>query len=179
LIIKPDGYTVFRFHCPQFYDEGGPGMNRFNRKKNRNLIAYPSLAIGLICIISLTLMPHFKGPAEARNGEKEKPELNVFNPVGTAIGSVDEAGSVYNRLGRLIGSVDPKGTIYNITNNPIGKVEADGKVFNRLGKLVGSVDDEGNVFNNNGRKIGSVKPPVPGNIILIGGAAWLLLLGVR
>ncbi len=154
-------------------------MNRFNRKKNRNLIAYPSLAIGLICIISLTLMPHFKGPAEARNGEKEKPELNVFNPVGTAIGAVDEAGSVYNRLGRLIGSVDPKGTIYNISKNPIGKVEADGKVFNRLGKLVGSVDDEGNVFNNNGRKVGSVKSPISGNIMLIGGAAWLLLLRVR
>jgi len=153
-------------------------MYRININKNK-LATFTGLAIGLICIISLTLMPHFRGTAEAKNDEKEKPELNVFNPVGTAIGSVDEAGSVYNRLGRLIGSVDPRGTIYNISNNPIGKVEANGKVFNRVGTLVGSVDDEGSVFNNNGRKIGSVKPPVPGNIILIGGAAWLLLLGVR
>lgn len=153
-------------------------MYRININKNK-LATFTGLAIGLICIISLTLMPYPKGTAEAKNDEKEKPELNVFNPVGTAIGSVDEAGSVYNRLGRLIGSVDPRGTIYNISNNPIGKVEANGKVFNRVGTLVGSVDDEGSVFNNNGRKIGSVKPPVPGNIILIGGAAWLLLLGVR
>ena len=153
-------------------------MNRFIRKKNRNFIAYSILAIGLLCIISLTLMPYFRGTAEAQNGEKEKPELNVFNPVGTAIGYIDEGGSVYNRLGRLVGSVDPTGTIFNISKNPVGKVEADGKVYNRLDKLVGSVDYEGNVFNNNGRKVGSVKSPVPGNIILIGGAAWLLLLRI-
>jgi hypothetical protein len=160
-------------------DEGGTGMHRFNRKKNRNLVVYPSFVIGLMCIISLSLIPYLNGPVFAKSDEKEKPELNVFNPVGTPIGSVDEEGSVYNRLGRLIGSVDPRGTIYNISKNVIGKVEASGKVFNRVGKLVGSVDEEGNVFNNNGRKIGSVKSPVPGNTILIGGAAWLLLLGVR
>ena len=154
-------------------------MHRFNRKNNRNLIAYLSLAIGLIFIISLSLVPYLNGPAFAKNDEKEKPELNVFNPVGTPIGSVDAEGGVYNRLGKPIGSVDGRGTIYNISNNVIGKVEASGKVFNRLGKLVGSVDDEGNVFNNNGRKTGSVKSPVPGNIILIGGAAWLLLLRVK
>jgi hypothetical protein len=179
LIIKPSGYTIFRFYFPQFYDEGGPGMHRFNRKNNRNLIACPSLAIGLICIISLSLVPYLKGAAFAKNDETEKPELNVFNPVGTPVGSVDEEGGVYNRLGKLIGSVDGSGTIYNISKNAIGKVEANGKVVNRLGKLVGSVDDEGNVFNNNGRKTGSVKSPVPGNIILIGGAAWLLLLRVK
>jgi len=160
-------------------DEGGTGMHRVNRKENRNLGAYISLVIGLMCIISLSLMPYLNGPAFAKSHEKEKPELNVFNPVGTPIGSVDEEGSVYNRLGKLIGSVDSRGTIYNISKNVIGKVEANGKVFNRIGTLVGSVDDEGNVFNNNGRKIGSVKSPVPGNIILIGGAAWLLLLTIR
>ena len=154
-------------------------MNPFNRKKNRKLIAYLSLVIGIICIISLSLMPQLDGPVFAKSDEKEKPELNVFNPVDTPIGSVDEAGSVYNRLGRLIGSVDSSGIIYNISKKPIGKVDARGKVFNRVNKLVGSVDDEGNVFNNNGRKIGSVKSPIPGNIMLIGGAAWLLLLGVR
>ncbi len=154
-------------------------MYRFNREKNRNLVAYPSLAIALICIISLSLMSHFNGPLLAKSDEKQKPELNVFNPVDTPIGSVDDKGNVYNRLGRLIGSVDSRGTIYNISKNAIGKVEASGKVFNRVGKLVGSVNDEGNVFNNNGRRIGSVKSPIPGNIILIGGAAWLLLLGVR
>ena len=154
-------------------------MHRFNMKKNSKLAAYPSLATGLICIISLSLMLHFNGPAFAKNDEKEKPELNVFNPVGTPIGSVDEAGSVYNRLGRVIGSVDGKGIIYNISKNPVGKVEAGGKVYNRVGTLVGSVDEEGIVLNNNGRKIGSVKSPIPGSIMLIGGAAWLLLLGVR
>lgn len=154
-------------------------MYRLNRKKNRNLAVYPGLAIGIMCIISLSLMPHFNGPVFAKSDEKEKPELNVFNPVDTPIGSVDDQGNVYNRLGRLIGSVDARGTIYNISKNAIGKVEDSGKVFNRVGTLVGSVDDEGNVFNNNGKKIGAVKSPIPGNIILIGGAAWLLLLGVR
>ena len=154
-------------------------MYRINFNKSNNLAACISLVIGIICIISLSLMPYLTAPVIAKSGEKEKPELNVFNPVGTAIGSVDEAGSVYNRLGRLIGSVDSKGIIYNISKNPIGKVEAGGKVFNRVGKLVGSVDEEGNVLNNNGRTIGSVKSPIPGNIMLIGGAAWLLLLGVR
>ena len=154
-------------------------MHRFNINENKNLATYISLLTGVLCIIALSFVPHLSGPVFAKNGEKEKPELNVFNPVGTAIGSVDEAGNVYNRLGRLVGSVDPKGTIYNISKSTIGKVEANGKVFNRVGKLVGSVDDEGNVLNNNGKKVGSVKSPVPGNIILIGGAAWLLLLGVR
>jgi hypothetical protein len=154
-------------------------MHRFNINENKNLAAYASLVISLMCIISLSFMPYLNGPAFAKSDEKEKPELNVFNPVGTPIGSVDEEGSVYNRLGKLIGSVDGRGTIYNISKNVIGKVEANGKVFNRLGKSVGSVDDEGNVFNNNGRKTGSVNSPIPGNIILMGGAAWLLLLRVR
>ena len=145
----------------------------------RKLAISAGLAIGLVCIISLILMPHFKGPAEAKNDGKEKPELNVFNIAGTPIGSVDEAGNVYNRLGRIVGSVDPKGTISNISNNVIGKVEVNGKIFNRVGTFVGSVDDEGNVFNKNGKKVGSVKPPIPGNIILIGGAAWLLVLVIR
>jgi hypothetical protein len=138
----------------------------FNGKKNINLVE------GALFLAS-------SSQVSAQKDQKDKPELNVFNPVGTPIGSVDEAGSVYNRLGRLIGSVDDRGIIYNISKNPIGKVEAGGKVFNRVGTLVGSVDDEGDVFNNNGRKIGSVQSPFPGNIMLIGGAAWLLLLGVR
>lgn len=146
---------------------------------NSKLATSAGLALGLICIISLTLMPHFKGLAEAKNDGKEKPELNVFNIAGTPIGSVDEAGTVYNRLGRIVGSVDPQGTISNISNKVIGKVEVSGKVFNRVGTLVGSVDDEGSVFNKNGKKVGSVKPPVPGNIILVGGAAWLLILVIR
>ncbi|MGD8984292.1 MAG: hypothetical protein PVI53_09715 [Desulfobacteraceae bacterium] len=154
-------------------------MYRININKTNKLTACVAFVIGVLCIISLSLMPYLNGPVFAKSDEKEKPELNVFNPADTPIGSVDDQGSVYNRLGRLIGSVDGKGIIYNISKNPIGKVEANGKVFNRVGKLVGSVDDEGNVFNNNGRKIGSVKSPIPGNIILIGGAAWLLLLGVR
>lgn len=154
-------------------------MHQFNINENKNLLAYLRLIIGVLCIISLSLVPNLNGPAFAKSDEKEKPELNVFNLVGTPIGSVDEEGGVYNRLGKLIGSVDGGGTIYNISKNVIGKVEANGKVFNRLGKLVGSVDDEGNVFNNNGSKTGSVKSPIPGNIILIGGAAWLLLLRVK
>ena len=154
-------------------------MHWINIIKSNKLAAYISLVIGIVGILSLSLMPYLDEPVIAKSHEKEKPELNVFNPVGTPIGSVDEAGGVYNRLGRLIGSVDPRGTIYNISNNVTGNVEASGKVFNRVGTLVGSVDEEGNVFNNNGKKIGSVKSPVPGNIMLIGGAAWLLLLGVR
>jgi hypothetical protein len=160
-------------------DGGGTGMHRFNINENKNLATYTSFLTGVLCIIALSFMPYLSGSVFAKNGEKEKPELNVFNPVDTPIGSVDEAGSVYNRLGRLVGSVDARGTIYNISNNVVGKVEVNGKVFNRVGTLVGSVDDEGNVFNNNGKKIGSVKSPAPGNIILIGGAAWLLLLGPR
>ena len=154
-------------------------MHWLSRKENRKLAAYFSLAIYLIFIVSLSLIPYFNAGVFAKSDEKEKPELNVFNPVGTPIGSVDDQGSVYNRLGRLIGSVDARGIIYNISRSPIGKVEAGGKVFNRVGTLVGSVDEEGIVFNNNGRKIGSVQSPIPGNIMLIGGAAWLLLLGVR
>ncbi len=154
-------------------------MDRINIFTNDKLSICVNLAIGIICLISLSLVPYLNAPVIAKSHEKEKPELNVFNPVGTAIGSVDEVGGVYNRLGRLIGSVEDDGIIYNISKNPIGKVEADGKVFNRVGKLVGSVDGEGNVFNNNGRTIGSVKSPVPGSIMLIGGAAWLLLLQPR
>jgi hypothetical protein len=146
---------------------------------NDKLAISAGLAIGLVCIISLTLMPHFEGPAEANNDGKEEPELNVFNIAGTPIGSVDEAGTVCNRLGRIVGTVDQRGTIHNISNNVIGKVEVNGKVFNRVGTLVGSVDDEGSVFNKNGKKVGSVKSPVPGNIILVGGAAWLLVLITR
>ena len=151
----------------------------FNGKKNINWVEGICLVMGVVFIFSVVLILDSSNQAFAQKDQKDKPELNVFNPVGTPIGSVDEAGSVYNRLGRLIGSVDDRGIIYNISKNPIGKVEAGGKVFNRVGKLTGSVDDEGNVFNNNGRNIGSVKSPYPGNLILIGGAAWLLLLGVR
>jgi hypothetical protein len=154
-------------------------MHWINTIKKDKSAACVSLAIGIIAIISLSLMPNLEAPVLAKSHDKGKPELNVFNPVGTGIGSVDEAGSVYNRLGRLIGSVESNGIIYNISKNPIGKVEAGGKVFNRVGTLVGSVDEEGNVFNNNGRTIGSVKSPIPGSIMLIGGAAWLLLLGPR
>ena len=154
-------------------------MHRFNINENKSLAIYTSFLTGVLCIIALSFMLYLGGPVFAKNDGKEKPELNVFNPAGTPIGSVDEAGSVYNRLGKLIGSVDARGTIYNISKNAIGKVEDSGKVFNRVGTLVGSVDDEGNVFNNNGRTIGSVKSPVPGSIMLIGGAAWVLLLGPR
>ena len=154
-------------------------MYWFNGKKNINRIEGICLVMGAVFIFSVALNLDFNNQAFAQKDQKDKPELNVFNPVGRAIGAVDEEGNVYNRLGRLIGSVDGSGTIYNISKNAVGKVEARGKVFNRVGTLTGSVDEEGNVFNNNGRNIGSVKSPYPGNIILIGGAAWLLLLGVR
>jgi hypothetical protein len=179
LISIPDGYTIFRSYFLPFYDEGGPDMHRFNMYENRNLSAYARLIIGVLCILSLLLLPYLNGPAFAKSDEKEKPELNVFNPVGTPIGSVDEEGGVYNRLGKLIGSVDGGGSIYNISNSVIGKVDTKGRVFNRVGTLTGSVDKEGSVYNKNGKKVGSVKSPVAGNTILIGGAAWLLLLGPR
>lgn len=154
-------------------------MYWFNGKKNINLVEGICLVMGAVFIFSLTLLADFSSQAFAQRDQKDKPELNVFNPVGRPIGAVDNEGNIYNPVGKLIGAVDGSGTVYSIFKKPVGKVDARGQVFNRVGKLTGSVDDEGNVFNNNGRKIGSVKSPAPGNIILIGGAAWLLLLGVR
>ena len=55
----------------------------------------------------------------------------------------------------------------------IGKVDSDGKVFNQSGTMLGSVNENGQVLNRNGKKIGSVN--ADGNIMLIGGAARLLL----
>ncbi len=154
-------------------------MYWFNGKKNINLVEGICLVMGAVFIFSVALILDSSSQAFAQTDQKDKPELNVFNPVGRPIGAVDNEGNIYNPVGKLIGAVDGSGTVYSIFKKPVGKVDARGQVFNRVGKLTGSVDDEGNVFNNNGRKIGSVKSPAPGNIILIGGAAWLLLLGVR
>jgi hypothetical protein len=151
----------------------------FNGKKNINWVEGFCLVMGVVFIFSVALILDSSNQAFAQKDKKDKPELNVFNPVGTPIGAVDDEGNIYNPVHKLIGSVDGSGTVYSIFKKPIGKIDARGQVFNRIGKLTGSVDDEGNVFNNNGRKVGSVKSPSPGNIMLIGGAAWLLLLGVR
>lgn len=151
----------------------------FNGKKNINLLKSLCLGMGAVFIFSLALTLDFSTQALAQKDQKDKPELNVFNPVGRPVGAVDSEGNIYNPVGKLIGTVDGSGTVYNIFDKPVGKVDAKGRVFNRVGKLTGSVDLDGNVLNNNGRKIGSVESPSPGNIILIGGAAWLLLLGVR
>jgi len=151
----------------------------FDFKKNTVMRDGICLVMGILCIILFALLADFGTQAFAQKNQKEKPELNVFNPVGRPVGAVDDEGNVYNPVGKLVGSVDGSGTVYNIFKKPVGKVDAKGQVFNRVGKLTGSVDEEGNVFNNNGRRIGCVKSPVPGNIILIGGAAWLLLLGPR
>lgn len=151
----------------------------FNGKKDVNLKEGICLVMGAIFIFSVALILGPSCQAFAQSDQKDKPELNVFNPVGRPIGAVDNEGNIYNPIGKLIGTVDNSGTVYNIFKKPVGKVDAKGQVFNRVGKLTGSVDDKGNVFNKNGRIIGSVNSPAPGNIILIGGAAWLLLLGVR
>ena len=151
----------------------------FNGKKNINWGEGICLVMGIVFIFSVTLILDSSDQALAQTNQEDKPELNVFNPVGRPVGAVDDGGNIYNPVGRLIGTVDSGGTVYNIFEKPVGKVDAKGRVFNRVGKLTGSVDEEGNVLNNNGRNIGSVKSPIPGNIILIGGAAWLLLLGVR
>ena len=154
-------------------------MGRFNIKTKRKSAGYAGLVIGVACIISLSVFPYLNGPVFAKSDETGKTEFNVFTRTGRPIGSVDKAGRVFNRSGRLVGSVDRKGTIFNISEHAIGKAESSGKVLNRLGTMVGSVDNKGNVFDNNERKIGSVKSPVSGDIILIGGAAWLLLFRAR
>ena len=151
----------------------------FNGKKNINLVERICLIIAAVFIFSFALILDSNSQVFAQKDQTDKIELNVFNRVGRPIGAVDSEGNIYNPVGRPIGKVDGSGTVYNIFENPVGKVDAKGQVFNRVGTLTGSVDEEGNVLNNNGRKIGSVQSPSPGNIILIGGAAWLLLLGVR
>ena len=151
----------------------------FNGNKKLNLAEGICLVMAAVIILAVSLVLDSRCQVFAQEDQKDKIELNVFNRVGRPIGAVDSEGNIYNPVGRLIGKVDGSGTVYNIFENPVGKVDAKGQVFNRVGTLTGSVDEEGNVLNNNGRKIGSVQSPSPGNIILIGGAAWLLLLGVR
>ena len=151
----------------------------FNGKKKVNLAEGICLVMAAVFIFTVSLILDSRCQVFAQKDQKDKPELNVFNPVDRPIGAVDGEGNIYNPVGKLIGKVDGGGTVYNIFDKPVGKVDASGQVFNRVGKLTGSVDEEGNVFNNNGRKIGSVNSPYPGNVMLIGGAAWLLLLGVR
>jgi hypothetical protein len=132
--------------------------------------------IGVIGAFVLFLTGTNEREVFAKESKKDKPELNVFNLKGKAIGSVDVEGIVYNSVGRPIGSVDESGVVYSISKASIGQIDSNGKVLNRLGRVIGTADLEGNVFVINGKKVGSVESPEPGNIVLIGGAAFLLLL---
>jgi len=134
------------------------------------------LVIGVIGAFALFLTGSHEGEVFAKENQKDQPELNVFNLKGKPIGSVDVEGTVYNSVGRPIGSVDESGVVYNVSKASIGQIDSNGKVLNRLGRVIGIADPEGNVFVINGKKVGSVEPPEPGNIVLIGGAAFLLLL---
>jgi hypothetical protein len=142
----------------------------------RNRAIWVFMVIGVIGASALFLTGSHEGEVFAKEKQKDQPELNVFNLKGKAIGSVDAEGTVYNLVGRPIGSVDENGVVYSISKAPIGQVDPDGQVSNRLGKVIGMADPEGNVFVINGKKVGSVEPPEPGDIDLIGGAAFLLLL---
>lgn len=137
------------------------------------------LIMGVIFIFALSFTVDFDEHAIAQGDQKDTPELNVFNLYDKPIGAVDMEGKVYNPYGKPVGYIDAAGTVHNIYDKPIGKIDRDGKAFNLLGTFLGSVDTDGNVFNINGRKLGSVRPPEPGNIIQIGGAAWLLLIRRR
>ena len=136
--------------------------------------------ISVLCLFSFNLptpMGGFHNQAFARDEktpEKDAPKNNVLNLYGRALGSVDMEGVVFNLYGRSVGSVDTDGIVYNVSKIVIGKVDPSGTVFNQSGTILGRVDAGGEVFNRTGRKVGSVL--VDGNIILMGGAARLLLL---
>lgn len=142
--------------------------------KNRAIWGF--LVIGVIGAFALSLTGINEGEVFAKESQKDQPELNVFNLKGKPVGSVDVKGIVYNSAGKPIGSVDENGVVYSISKASIGQIAPDGKVLNRLGRVIGRADLEGNVFVINGKKVGSVKLPEPGNVALIGGAAFLLLL---
>ena len=152
-------------------------MDTFNDKRNLYVWVLICLVMGIFLFFSFSPTADLNGNAFAKGREssqKEKPEWNVFNIYGRAIGSVDAKGNVTNRYGRPVGSADSSGTIFNVSKNAIGKVEPDGKILNKPGTFLGSVDANGYVYNVSGRKVGVVK--ASGNINLIGGAARLLIL---
>ena len=135
------------------------------------------LAIGFILIFAPVMTAGFSGKAFAKGAvaaEKNDFKGNVLNLSGRTIGSVDADGNILNINGKAVGSVGTGGTVFNINKKKIGSVDADGKVRNKPGTLLGSVNANGDVFNRNGRQVGSVE--AFGNIVLIGGAAQLLLL---
>ncbi len=151
-------------------------MHNFIIRLSNIRVIWIFLVMGVIGAFLLTLTGSRDREVFADENQKEQPELNVFNLNGKPIGSVDVEGIVYNSVGKPIGSVDKSGLIYSISKTSIGQVNPDGKVLNRLGKVIGMTDREGNVFVINGKKVGSVLPPEPGDIVSIGGAAFLLLL---
>lgn len=151
-------------------------MHKFVVGLTKNRAIWVFLVTGVIGAFALSLMGSPEREVLAKEKQKDQPELNVFNLKGKPIGSVDVGGTVYNSVGRPIGSVDESGVVYNISKASIGQIDSEGKILNRLGRVIGTTDLEGNVFVINGKKVGSVEPPEPGNIVLIGGAAFLLLL---
>jgi hypothetical protein len=151
-------------------------MDNFLDRFAKNGALWLFLVIVLIGTFTLFLTGSHKGDVFAKENQIDQPELNVFNLKGKPIGSVDVEGNVYNSIGRPIGFVDENGVVYNISKASIGQIDPDGKVLNRLGRVIGMADPEGNVFVINGKKVGSVESPEAGNIDLIGGAAFLLLL---
>jgi len=152
-------------------------MDTFNDKRNLYVRVLICLVTGVFLFFSFSLTANLNRNAfaeETGSSQKEKPELNVFNIYGRAIGSIDAKGNVTNRYGRHVGSVDSSGTIFNVSKNAIGKVKPDGKILNRPGTFLGTVDTNGYAYNVSGRKVGVVK--ASGDINLIGGAARLLIL---
>ena len=152
-------------------------MDTCNDKRNLYVRVLIRLVTGVLFFFSFSLTANVNRIAfaeEAGSSQKEKPELNVFNIYGRAIGSVDAKGTVTNRYGRTVGSVDSSGTIFNVSKNAVGKVEPGGKIVNRPGTFLGTVDTNGYVYNVSGRKVGVVK--ASGDITLLGGAARLLIL---
>jgi hypothetical protein len=156
---------------------GGENMEMDFGKKGPAVRRGTCLLWGLVCLVVLTAPQHSAQEVFAQTekaGEKENAEGSVLNRFGRVVGSVDANGDIFNRFGHALGSVEADGTVFNVSEIVIGQVKPNGDVLNQSGTVLGSVNANGEVFNRSGRMVGSVN--APGSIVLIGGAARLLLL---
>jgi len=154
-------------------------MAGFNDKKHLKLSALTILVTMALFFLTPFLIPNLNGELSAQDSgtaQKEEPKGNIYNLYNKVLGSVDSEGKVTNQYGRVIGSIDSSGSIFNVSKIVIGQVTPDGKVSNQSGTVLGSVSADGAICNVSGRKVGEVRDV--GDIILIGGAARLLFLGV-
>jgi hypothetical protein len=133
------------------------------------------MVVGVFVVLSLSFMISHSAIVLAQMTKAPKLKPNVFTPYDQPIGTVDTEGNVFALAGNQIGKVDADGSIYNVSKIMVGKVETDGKVKNQSGTVLCTVTADGKVYNVSGTLIGSVKD-TGGNLILIGGAARLLVM---